>query len=37
MDLVLAGTIVIVTLAVLGGGGWIAKLITNNKKNVPKA
>ena len=36
MDLVLAGTIVIVVLAVLFGVGWIGKVITNNKKNVPK-
>ncbi len=36
MDMVLAGTIVIVTLAILGGGGWIVNLITHNKKNVPK-
>mgnify|MGYP001610571134 CR=1 FL=1 len=36
MDMVLAGTIVIVTLAILFGGGWIVNLITRNKKNVPK-
>ena len=35
MDMVLAGTIVIVTLALLGGGGWIVKVITRNK-NAPK-
>ena len=36
MDTVLAGTIIIVTLALLGGGGWIVNVITRNKKNVPK-
>ena len=31
MDLVLAGTIVIVTLAILGGGGWIVRVVTRNR------
>ena len=37
MDLVLAGTIVIVVLAVLFGVGWISKAFARNKTNVPKA
>ncbi len=35
MDMVLAGTIIIVTLAILFGGGWIVNLIKRNKTNVP--
>ncbi len=36
MDMVLAGTIVIVVLAILFGVGWIAKVFTHNKTHVPK-